>query len=142
MLDSGLAKAIRWILFIPAIQLTLWLLNYGILYITVQLVITTWSFWKTLFFISILGSAIFYLPIMISTLFSFLTVLICPDQKTGGYIYSIFAVLNYIYLLYKIWTFDTVFSTSDYISITVVSIIIIVTMLSSISAALSFNENE
>ena len=141
MWDSGLAKAIRWIVYIPIIIIALALIEFGLIYLTIQLFNFNWNFWNVLIFISFFGGTIFILPMMISMIITFLTVSICPDRKIGGYIYSIFAVISFIRLLYILWAMDIDFSGKVITSLVISTIVIIITAGYSITAALSLEED-
>jgi len=79
---------------------------------------------------------------IISMLITFLTVSICPDRKIGGYIYSIFAVINFIYLLYFLWTMDIEFSGRIITSLIIATIVILITAGHTIITALSLGEDD
>ena len=142
MWNSGLSKAIRWILYIPIIQIALGLLNLGLAYLTYQLFDFDWNFWRVLIFIFFLGSIVIYLPMIISMIISALTVAVCPDRKIGGYIYSIFAAINFAYLIYVIWTVDIDFSGRVITTLIIATIVILITAGHSIHTALMFSEDD
>ena len=142
MWNSGLAKAIRWIVYIPIILIALVLLDLGLTYLTIQLFDINWNFWRVLIFITFLGGTIITLPMVISMLITFLTVSICPDRKIGGYIYSIFAVINFIRLLYVMWAMDIDFTGRVITGLVIATIVIIITAGYSITAALSLGEDD
>ena len=142
MWNTGLMKAIRLILYIPIILIALGLLNFGLTYLTIQLFDFNWNFWRVLIFITFLGGTIVYLPMLISMIITFLTVSICPDRKIGGYIYSIFAVLNFLYLIYAIWSLDIEFSGRVITTLVIATIVILFTAGHTIVSALSLAEDE
>jgi hypothetical protein len=142
MWDSNFSKAVRWIFYIPIILIALTLLDLGILYLTGLLLDFDWSFWKIVIFIFSFGLLIIYFPLIVSTIISGLTVSFCPDRKIGGYIYSIFAVLNFIYLLFLMWTFEIEFTREAIATFVMSSIIILLTAGHSIRAALMFSDDK
>lgn len=140
MWNSGLSKAIRWILYIPIISIALLLLNLGLSYLTVELFDFKWNFWRVLLFIMFFGGVVIYLPALISMAITFLTVSICPDKKIGGYIFTIFAIPNFLYLLYNIWTIDVYFSNRVITTLVIATIVILITSVYTISSALTLHD--
>lgn len=129
-------------MYIPIILIAPGLLDFALTHLTIQLFVFNWNFWRVLIFITFLGGTIITLPMIISMLVTFLTVSICPDRKIGGYIYTIFAVINFICLLYVLWTMDIDFTGRVITSLVIASIVIIVTAGYSITAALSLGEDD
>jgi hypothetical protein len=142
MWNSTLSKAIRWILYIPIIQIALGLLNLGLAYLTYQLFDFDWNFWRVLIFIFFLGSIVISLPMIISMIISALTVAVCPDRKIGGYIYSILAAINFAWLIYEIWTVDIDFSGRVITTLIIATIVILITAGHSIYTALMFSVDD
>jgi hypothetical protein len=127
MWNSGLSKALRWIFFIPIVIAGLSLIDMGIFYLNLKFFELSWSFWEIIFMLSFVGVTIALLPVIISMLLTSIIVSICPDKKIGGYIFNIFAILNFLRVLYVIWTIDIEF-TGKIITCLILSTIVTITV--------------
>lgn len=142
MWNSTFVKIIRWILFIPVILISLVILDIGLTYLTIRLFDFDWSFWKVIIFISFLGSVVIFLPMLFAMIISGLTVILCPNKKIGGIIYAIMALINFIYLIYNIWTIEIEFSGRIITTLIIATVVILITAFQSINISLTIAENE
>jgi hypothetical protein len=127
MWNSTLVKVLRWILFIPNILIglavTQWALAYGFKYI----IDTTWNLPNIIrngFFL-LFGSIT--ITMAFSALITFLVTSICPNKKIGGVIFSTLVGLNFIYMIYNIWTdaaFNSYASVGELIVCTLLAVVV------------------
>ena len=142
MWNSTFIKIIRWILFVPVMLISLFILDFGLSYLTIQLFDFDWSFWRVVFFIFILGSTVIYLPMFFAMIISGLTVALCPNKEIGGIIYAIMALINFIYLIYNIWTLEFEFSGRVITTLIIATVVILITAFQSINISLTLADNE
>ena len=103
MWNSIFMKAIRWILFIPFCLLALGLIQYLLVVSVIGIAALKISiFWLIVGF-AVLGGILWSIFQMISMGISMLTVFFCPNHKVGGYILSVFSIITFVYLVFKLW---------------------------------------
>jgi hypothetical protein len=103
-MDNPIVKILRLLVFFPICFLIMALLNWGLVYVFIWFLgLSPFWLFVAIFF---LGSSIWTVFTMFAVTLSLLATMISPIDWLGRWTISILAILNGIYLGYKIWTLE------------------------------------